>query len=599
MKFWPFGKEKKQKRPLFSANDKDNIRWFWNSYLKEKSPWLLVVMGMILIQGLVYQQFLALTEDGLRVIFEDGALTDLIQVCLIVFALFATRGLMSYLVPRLSIWLASDAVLKMRTDLISHLMLLDLEYFERTKSGDIILRLVNQAQDLSQFVGQATVNAIRDAATVIILSGYLIYKSPYLFSAAVIVVPFIIYLMQRVSDAIKEIQATSENAIGNYMSGIEEMSSGMRTVKISNQEPVEQKRLLTATTEIKGISIRLQAAQALVLPAIDLMSAFVYVLVIGGGGYMVLSPNFDLDGASIIAFLIGMALIFDPARLLAQFFTRLQASLILLDSIRSLYREKPTIVNVANALEEFDTQGTIRLNDISFSYTTDQTLFKGLNVEFQGGKVSAIVGATGSGKTTILSLLTRLYNVDKGEITIGNQPIDQIKISKLRQSFSVVAQDIVIFNNSIWENIRYVRPEATDEEIWQAAEDAEIADLIRNRGGAPLGPKGSQLSGGQKQRIAIARAFLRSAPILLLDEATSALDQKTEDKVKRALARLSKDKTTIIVAHRLSAITHADRIFVLDDGAVIEQGSHDELLDQAGLYAGMFGAQKQSYNKRK
>ncbi|MGB0904027.1 MAG: ATP-binding cassette domain-containing protein, partial [Mangrovicoccus sp.] len=160
---------------------------------------------------------------------------------------------------------------------------------------------------------------------------------------------------------------------------------------------------------------------------------------------------------------------------------------------------------------------------------------------------------------------------------------------------SVVAQDIVIFNASIWENIRYVRPEASEEEVWAAAEAAEIADLIRDRGDKPLGPKGAQLSGGQKQRIAIARAFLRSAPILLLDEATSALDQRTEDKIKRALSRLSMGKTTITVAHRLSAIVDADRIYVLDHGRVVEMGSHEELLAQKGLYASMYESQKAGY----
>lgn len=592
----PLSGFRENKRPMFTPLDRENIRWFWTNYLKEKSPWLLIVLVLIMLQGLVYQQFLRLTEDGLRVIFDNGSVADLVQVCAIVFGLFAFRGAVSYIVPRLSVTLASDAVLKMRRDLIDHLMTLDLAFFERTNSGEIILRLVNQAQDLSQFVGQATVNAVRDAATVIIISGYLIYKSPLLFTTAVVVLPFIIWMMQAVSDKIKEIQATAENAMGAYMTGIEEMSNGMRTVKISGQEPNERERLLKATREIKSLSIRLQSAQALVMPSIDLVSAFVYVLVIGGGGYMALSPQFDMDGAAIIAFLIGMALVFDPARLLAQFFAKLQAALVILNGVRSLFREEATIVDAPDALDHFDTGGDIALKKVTFSYSPDAPLFKDLDMTLPGGKTTAIVGATGSGKTTILSLLTRLYNVRDGEITIGDTPINRLKITTLRHSFSVVAQDIVIFNNSIWENIRYVRPEASEDEIWAAAEAAEIADLIRARGDAPLGPKGSQLSGGQKQRIAIARAFLRSAPILLLDEATSALDQTTEDKVKRALARLSAGKTTIVVAHRLSAITNADWIYVLDAGRVVEQGTHADLMAQAGLYAGMYGAQKQSYD---
>lgn len=215
---------------------------------------------------------------------------------------------------------------------------------------------------------------------------------------------------------------------------------------------------------------------------------------------------------------------------------------------------------------------------------------------FQGGKTTAIVGATGSGKTTILSLIARLYNVKGGEISIGGQPIDKLKIHALRNAFSVVAQDIVIFNNSIWENIRYVRPDASEEEIWAAAENAAIADLIRDRGDAPVGPKGAQLSGGQKQRIAIARAFLRSAPILLLDEATSALDQRTEQRIRETLSRLTHEKTTVVVTHRLSSVTEADWIYVMEGGQVVEEGTHKELIAAGGLYASMYEAQKRGYD---
>jgi len=588
--------EKGARRPLFTAQDRDNIRWFWRNYLKKRAPWLLLVLGMITVQGVVYQQFLSLTESGLRVIFENGSFADLIRVCGIVFALFMVRAAMSYGVPRLSVYLASNAVQELRRDLIDRVMMLDLAYFERTKPGDLILRLVNQAQTLSQFVGQGTVGAVRDAVTIAIVSGYLIYKSATLFLATVVVLPAILLLMQVVSHRIKEIQASAENAMAGYMSGIEEMANGMRTVKISNQEENERKRLRGSTEEIKNLALRLQGAQALVAPTIDLASAVAYALVIGGGGWFVLEGTSGMDGAAIIAFLLGLVLIFDPARMLAQFFTKLQANLIILDSVRRLYNETPTITDTPGAVEQFDTAGDIRFEDVHFSYSKEAPLFDGLDMTLAGGRTTAIVGATGSGKTSVLSLMTRLYEVERGRITIGGTPIQDIRIRALRSAFSVVAQDIVIFNASIWENIRYVKPEASDDEIWAAAEAAEIAGLVRDRGDKPLGPKGSQLSGGQKQRIAIARAFLRSAPILLLDEATSALDQQTEDKVKASLARLSEGKTTIIVAHRLSGVTHADWIYVLDAGRIVEEGRHADLMAKRGLYAGMYEAQKGGYH---
>ena len=585
-----------EKRPLFTAGDRDNIKWFWDNYLKQRTPWLFLVLGMIMVQGVVYQQFLSLTESGLRVIFEEGVLTDLIRVCAIVFGLFMVRAVMSYGIPRLSVYLASNAVQELRRDLIERVMALDLAYFERTKPGDIILRLVLQAQQLSTFVGQSTVGAVRDAVTIVIVSGYLIYKSAALFMAIVIILPCIVLLMQYVSSRIKEIQARAENAMGDYMSGIEEMSNGMRTVKISNQESNETKRLQHWTGEIKQLAIKLQAAQALVVPTIDMASALTYALVIGGGGWFVLSGTSDMDGAAIITYLLGLVLIFDPARMLAQFFAKLQANLIILQSVRDLYEEQPTITDKPGATDSFDTGGDLVLEGVRFGYGRELPLFDGLDMAIQGGKTTAIVGATGSGKTTILSLVTRLYDPEAGRVTIGGTPIDEIQIQPLRSAFSVVAQDIVIFNASIWENIKYVKPEASDDEIWAAAEAAEIADLIRDRGDAPLGPKGSQLSGGQKQRIAIARAFLRSAPILLLDEATSALDQRTEEKVKAALARLGEGKTTIVVAHRLSAVTDADWIYLLDAGRIVEQGRHADLVAKRGLYAGMYEAQKGGYH---
>ncbi len=586
---------KPKRGKVYSPQDRDNIRWFWRNYMRDKVKWVILVLIMLVLQGLIYQQFLANTETGLRVIFESGSVRDLVWICAIVFGLFMARGLLAYLVSIVTVRISNDAIFEMRRDLIDHLMALDLAYFERTKSGEILQKVVTQTQALGVFVSLSVSNAVRDAITVVIVAGYLIWKNPILFLSAVVVLPFIIWVMNVISDKVKQGQAEAEEALGQYMNGIEETVNGMRTVKIASQEEMETTRLTVNTESLRRLVGKVQRVQALAMPSIDFSSAFVYVLVIGGGGYMVLSPDFDVDGAAIITFLLGMVMIFDPARLLAQFFGGLQANLVLLDRIRALYKEVPSIADRPGAVAEFDTGGDIVLRDVAFSYSPDQPLFDGLNMVFEGGKVSAIVGSTGSGKTTILSLLSRLYDVEAGQISIGGTPIDQLKVRALRGSFSVVAQDIVIFNASIWDNIRYVNPEASEEEVWRAAEDAEIADVIRQRGDAPVGPKGAQLSGGQKQRIAIARAFLRDAPILLLDEATSALDQATEERIKRALDRLTKGKTTIVVAHRLSSVSDADRIFVLEAGRLAETGKHAELLKSGKLYAQLYEAQKQGY----
>ncbi|MBB5515871.1 ATP-binding cassette subfamily B protein/subfamily B ATP-binding cassette protein MsbA [Rubricella aquisinus] len=589
----------RKKGPLFTPVDKVNIGWFFRKYLRPKLGWLGLIFVLILAQGVVYQQFLAMTEEGLRVIFDSGTIRELLIICAMVFGLFTFRAVTSYVVPRVSAIVANDAIYQMRRDLIARLMRLDLAFFERTPSSEVILRLYRQADQLGLFIGQSTVNAARDALTVIIVSAWLIWQQPFLFGVSILVMPVIIGIMLVTSHFVKKFQQSAEDSFGAYINDIEEMTGGMRTVKIAGQEEVEQARLTEATGLIKRLLIRLQTAQAVVMPTLDMASAIVYMLVIGIGGYIVLDPAYDVDGADIVTFLLGLVIVFDPARRVAQFFVTLQANLILLGSIRDYYTLEPTIKDAPDATDDFDPRGDLVFEDVTFGYSDDQPLFHGLNLTLTGGKTTAIVGSTGSGKTTILSLLARLYEVQGGAITLDGKDIRSLKVRALRNSFSVVAQDIVIFNKSIWENIRYIRPDATEDEIWEAAENAEIADLIRRRGDAPVGPKGAQLSGGQKQRIAIARAFLRDAPIVILDEATSALDQQTEDRITRALARLGDGKTTITVAHRMSTVKAADQIYVLESGKLVEQGTHATLIAQGGLYATMFTAQRDGFDREK
>ena len=576
---------------LFSEKDKSNIAWFWRRYLKRKTPWLGLILALVLLEGFVLQKFLAITETGLRVIFEQGDIIDLLWICLMVFLIFTVRALVSFVVPTLSVRLASGAVLELRSDLIRHVLYMDQRFFDRTNSSDLILRFVNQVEALSQFVGRTTVEAVRDVATIVIISGYLIYKSALLFGVALLLLPIIFLLMRMVSETIKRIQAQSEQALGSYMNTIEEMSGGMRTIKMTGQEAAEVDRMISESGNIKKLAVNLHMAQALVLPSIDLSSAVVYMVVIGGGGYLALSEASALDGASIIAFLLGLVIVFDPARRLSQFFTKLQTSLILLASVRGVLQTQPDVSDEGTVSDFTDMRIDITLDDIGFSYEADHKLFDGISLQFKAGQKTAIVGSTGSGKTTLLSLMARLYDLNSGAVLFNGQDIKQFTLKSVREKFSIVAQDVVIFNKSIAENIHYADPTASPEAVRAAAKLARIDDLMVERGDQPVGPKGSLLSGGQKQRIAIARAFLKPAPILLLDEATSALDALTEQKVNASFKDLQAGKTTIVVAHKFSSVVDADHIYVLEAGKLVEQGTHADLMAKAGLYASMFSAQ--------
>ena len=562
--------------------------------MRKRAKWLVFVLLLIIFQGFVYQQFLVLTESGLRVIFSSGTFSELVWVCLAILLIFTVRAFTSFIIPTITAKLSTAAIFELRHDLTQHILQLPQSYFDKTSSGDLILRLVNQVQQLSTFVGQITVKAMRDAATVVIVSSYLVYKNIYLFSIALIVIPLIALLMIAVVKRVRKMQALAETAIGKFISNIDEMKTGMRATKMTGQESAEGKRVSGAALLIRKYTYKLMRTHALTPPVIDLSSAFVYMLVVGGGGYMALSDQFDMDGASIIAFLIGLVIVFDPARNVAQFFTQLQSSLIVLESVSSIFDVKPEQLNSGQVYSKSTKPIAVKFENVNFNYNSATRTLKNLSMEFKPGTKSAIVGSTGSGKTTILSLIGRLYDLDTGKISFDGTDITKLSISSVRDQITIVSQDIVIFDQSLEDNIRYADPFASSEMILEAAKKAEIDELLLERKESPVGPNGSQLSGGQKQRIALARAFLKPAPILLLDEATSALDAVTEANIAKSLGQLSENTTTIVVAHRLSSIKDADIIFVLDQGQLVESGTHLELIKNKNYYANLVKTQNKN-----
>ncbi len=578
------------KSKLFSPQDKQNLSWFFKRYLKPYAWQLMFIFVLIVVQGVVYQQFLSLTEKGLRVIFEKGSLAELARICAITLAIFLFRALGSYLIPVNSAKIANRATFELRRDLTGHLVQVKQSYFDANPPGEVILRLVNQVQALGSFVSQASVNAMRDFITILVVSGYLIYKSAFMFAFALIVIPLIALAINLTSQRIKQIQSKSEAATGEYLTSIDEMATGMRTIKLSSQETSETNRLNGAAQTLHDLAIRLQRANAIMLPIIDLASAMFFILVIGIGGYIALQGAGNLDGAGIISFLLGLVILFDPAKNLGAFFVKIQSNLILLQSVRGVL-----FLDIEDRTDkiELDTSTPVAMSfdRVDFAYADGTQVIHDVSLDIAAGKTTAIVGATGSGKSTILALIGRLYDRTSGQISVNGTPINELTLASLRNAINIVAQDIVIFNKSIYENIAYAKPDAPQEAILAAAEKAQILDLLTARGDAPVGPKGAHLSGGQKQRIAIARAFLKDTPILILDEATSALDPVTETLINDAFFTRNTTQTRIVVTHKLASITGADMIYVVDGGRVVERGTHDVLMAQAGLYYAMFTTQ--------
>ena len=397
---------------FFSERDKQNLKWFWNNYIRSRSKWLMLVFFLIIFQGFVYQQFLVLTESGLRVIFSSGKFSELIWVCLAILLIFTVRGFTSFIIPTISAKLSTSALFELRHDLTQHILRLPQSHFDKVSSGELILRLVNQVQELSTFVGQTTVKAMRDIATVVIVSGYLVYKNILLFSIAFVVIPLIALLMIAVVRRVRKMQALTESAIGKFISNIDEMKTGIRTTKMTGQEEAEAKRISGSANLIRSHTYKLMRTHALTPPVIDLSSAFVYMLVVGGGGYMALSDQFDMDGASIIAFLIGLVIVFDPARNVAQFFTQLQSSLVLLESVHSIFDVKAEQQNSGPIYSNDSEPIAIKLENVNFHYTSGSETLKNITMDIKPGTKNAIVGGTGSGKTTILSLIGRLYELN-------------------------------------------------------------------------------------------------------------------------------------------------------------------------------------------
>ena len=468
--------------------------------------------------------------------------------------------------------------------LFSRVLEQDISYFDRTPLGELTTRMQHNTAAARAVIDMIVVSLGRDLLTIIGLVTVMIAQNPSLSAGALLIMPPAVIGVSFLVKRVRKHAKSQFVSTARILSVVQETAIGVRIVKAFAVEPRMRAAMDVAVADVEHQSNKIASLTARTSPLMETLGGFAIALVILYGGFSVVQRG--EDPGAFFAFITALLLAYDPAKRLARLHVNLNSGLVGVRLMYELIDDEPILKDLLGAPGLKVGRGEIRFEDVRFSYGESAAL-NGLTLNVEAGQTAALVGASGAGKSTLFSLIERFYDPQGGSILIDGQDITSVSLTSLRDSIAFVTQDTFLFDGTLYDNIAVGRPGATEQEIVQAAKDANAHEFILQLPGgyqAEAGEGGSNLSGGQRQRIAIARAMLRNAPILLLDEATSALDAESEAKVQSALARLMKDRTTLVIAHRLSTVRDADCIHVLDKGRRVESGTHASLYAEDGIY---------------
>lgn len=478
-------------------------------------------------------------------------------------------------------WVTHD----LRRMLYAQVQRLSLSYHDTSKTGDLISRVTTDIDSIQSFIVSGLLSILVDIATILGMIGVLFYLSWQLTLIALAVVPILFAIVYTYTRRVKKASREVRKQEGKMISVVQEVISSIRVVKAFSREEYEQHRLEGESLETVEASLRARTLKAKLVPIVNIVTAIGTCLVLYFGGNLAL--NSDMTGGKIYIFIAYIASMYKPMQDISKIMDSYSKADIGYERIKEIIGNSNEMRDIPRAKSLRITEGAIDMDHVSFAYDGEHEVLHDVSLHAAPGNVVAIVGPTGSGKTTLINLIARFYEAQQGTIRIDGQDVTRVQQASLREQLSFVLQDTVLFSGSIWDNIAYGRPEASHAEIVAAAEAAnatEFIDRLPNKYDTVVGERGILLSGGQRQRIAIARAMVRKSRILILDEPTSALDANTEHLVFEALDRLMAGKTVIVIAHRLATVRKANKIYVIKDGHVVESGTHDELIHAGGLY---------------
>ncbi len=517
---------------------------------------------------------------------EKGKVEALLFICILVLVTFFFRNLFRYLALYFLTPIRNGIVHDLRLDLHKKVISLPIPFFTEKRKGDLTARLTSDLVEIEWSIMSSLEMMFKDPLNIIIYLITLIVISPQLTTFVIILFPVTGIIIGVIGKSLKKSSDRGQNKMGDLMSIIDENISGLSIIKAFNAENHINQNFENDSKDYRGIMTKLLRKKDLSSPMSEFLSTIVMVVVMWFGGQLVLNAEGGLSAQEFIGYILIFSQIIPPAKSLTTSYYYIQKGSAAAERVYEILDAENEITDIENPKQVKLLNNQIEFKNISFKYENNEVLSE-INFNICKGKIIALVGQSGSGKSTIADLLGRFYDIKNGEILIDNNNIKEIAIADLRSLMGIVSQESILFNDTIFNNIRLGKLEATEQEVIAAAKVANAHDFILETEGGyqtNIGDRGNKLSGGQKQRLSIARAILKNPQILILDEATSALDTESEKLVQEALEKLMKSRTSLVIAHRLSTIQNADEILVLDKGSIIERGTHQELIARNGHY---------------
>lgn len=573
------------------APDERLFLWLWRRYLARHWPMLLLALLLMAIEGGSLAVFASQMEPMFDRVFVAGDSAAIWDIGAVVLLIFCARAVTSMAHRIILTRIAERTAAELRADLLAHLMRLDGSFHQKHPPGYLIERVQGDVSAINRIWSGIITGLGRDLVAVLTLFGVALSVDWRWTLLALVGIPLLIAPSLIVQRYIRRRAARAREVAARMSVRLDEVFHGINAIKLNALEPYQTARYDALIADRVRTEVRAAGGQAAIPALIDIMTGIGFVGVLIFGGSEIIAGEKTVG--QFMAFFTAMSLAFEPLRRLGNISGLWQSAAASVERMRAIFDAEPTLTSPAHPLPPPQGAPEIRLDDVHLAYG-DLPVLRGATFTAGAGKTTALVGASGAGKSTVFNLLTRLIDPQSGSVTIGGIPTAAMSLTDLRALFSVVTQDALLFDETIRENILLGRKDVSDAHlraILDAAHVSEFLPQLSDGLDTPAGPRGSALSGGQRQRVAIARALLRDTPILLLDEATSALDTRSESMVQSALDRLAHGRTTLVIAHRLSTVRAAHSIVVMDQGRVIDQGTHDALLSRGGLYADLHALQ--------